>query len=122
MLRLFYKAVALIWIAMGVSWFIKPKFLKKYLGRKSLKKIRKSLFVIALVAGFYLMGVSWEVEGVLSKVIFVLGIIAVFKGVFFLRSKASEKIISFWEEWPDNLLRIWALLFASLGVVLYFFR
>ncbi len=122
MLRLFYKAVALLWIGMGFFWLIKPRSLKKYLSKKSLKKARKLLFVIALISGFYLMGISYKMEGVLFKVIFILGIIAVFKGIFFLRSKASEKITSFWEKWPDNLLRVWALLFASLGVVLFFFR
>jgi len=122
MIEVFYKAVALFWIGLGVFWFIKPGSLKGYIKKKSLKKIRKSLFIIALIAGFYLMGISWKIQGLLSKVIFIAGIIAVFKGVFFLQSKASEKIISFWEKWPDNLLRVWALLFASLGVVLFFFR
>jgi len=55
--------------------------------------MRKWLFLIALVVGSYLIGITFRHEGNLPKIFLIVGIVAIIKAVFFLKAKSSEKLI-----------------------------
>ncbi len=52
----------------------------------------------------------------------VLSIIALIKGLFFLRGKMSDKILEWWSIQPDSVYRIVAAFMFILGCVIQFIQ
>jgi len=116
------KIVGWLWIITGVFFMLKPHILRRRLEKKSAKKIKKYLFAIVMAFSAMLLGVAWKSEGILAKVLFVIGIIGVFKAFFFLKAKASEKLIDWISKQPAEIFRVWAAGQIGIGVVMLFLR
>ena len=112
------KIIGWIWLFWGVIFLIWPKFLMKKLQKQSFKKIKKLLFGIALFLGIILISAAFKSTGAASKVLAVLGIIAIIKAFLFLKSKASEKLTGWFTDKPVSFFRIWAAVHISIALFL----
>ena len=88
------RIIGWIWVLTGVLFLIKPNSLKTKLHKKGVKKVKKILFSVAVVLGVSLIVASFKMQGVFSKIIMVAGIIAIVKGVLFLKAKFAEKLLN----------------------------
>ena len=89
---MFARIFAYCWIVAGSMLFIWPKLFRNRLKRKGLRKLRIIFFFTGLALGAMLISVGLKFHGSLSKAIVIVGVIAIFKGIFLLKSKAAEKI------------------------------
>lgn len=114
------KILGWIWIITGILFFLKPHMLRNRLQKKSIKKIRKYLFATALGLSSMFLGIAWNSKGILAKIVFVFGIIGIFKSLFLLKAKTSEKLIAWFSKQPLEFFRMWAVVQMGFGVVLLF--
>ena len=112
------KVVGWFWVITGVLFLIMPNILKKRLQKKSNKVVRRYLFAMAifLTAGVISMGM--EISGITAKIIMIIALIALIKGVFFVKSKASNGIIEFLKDKPTSVFRIWAGVQVVIGALI----
>ncbi|MFH1359946.1 MAG: hypothetical protein ABIJ41_02795 [Candidatus Omnitrophota bacterium] len=111
------KILGWIWILSGILWLIKPEYLRNRLKKKSYKQVRGWIFVLALAVGVLLMNAAGNLHGVLAKFIFILGLIAVFKGFFFLKAKAAVHIYDWFLKQPMKFFRLWAGIEIVIGAL-----
>ncbi|MFC1704081.1 hypothetical protein ACFL1E_04795 [Candidatus Omnitrophota bacterium] len=112
------RIIAYLWIIFGIWFLLRPESCRNVLKKKSYKKLRKIMFLAAIMLGALLIKVGWGIEGALAKIAVILGILAIIKGLFFLTSKMAEKLLNWWLALPRMYLRLWALAVIAFGVVL----
>lgn len=112
------KIIGWLWIGSGALFLLKPNILKNKLQKKGLKKVKKILFSLAVTAGIFLIIASGKMDGILSKVMAILGIVAILKGIFLLKSKLSEKLLNWAGSQPLLYFRILACLYILIGIVI----
>lgn len=112
------KLIGWLWIAGGVLFLLKPDILKNRLKKKGLRKVKRILFSIATAGGIFLIIASGKMDGVLAKIMAILGIVAIIKGVFLLKSKLSEKLLDWAGKQSLVYFRILSLLYILIGVVI----
>lgn len=95
--------VGWFFICMGTLFAIKPQILQKRLQKKSYKKIRGLLFVLTICAGGLLVSVGLKHQGILPKIIMILGIFGLIKAFWLLKAKTAEKLL----EWSAKLPILW---------------
>ena len=78
------KIIGLVWVIWGIVILIKPEILRKKLQTKGSKKLKKNLFLLTLFLSFTLIIASFKADGLLPKVILVLGILGIFKAFILL--------------------------------------
>lgn len=115
------KILGWFWLIMGIIFLLKPEFLRKRLQKKSLKKLKKIFFSIALLFGGLILATAFRTHGFLSKFLMVLGILSVFKAFFLLKSKIAEKIIEWLANQPITLFRIGASIHILIAVIILAF-
>ncbi|MFH1318366.1 MAG: hypothetical protein ABIH71_05075, partial [Candidatus Omnitrophota bacterium] len=101
-------------IVSGVLFFLNPEKFRKKLQKKSLKQVKRILFFIIILLSGFLISAGWKVEGILSKVIVVLGILGVVKAVFLLKAKAADKILEWWLKQPVIFFKVSAVAYVLL--------
>ncbi|RKY30406.1 MAG: hypothetical protein DRP74_07090 [Candidatus Omnitrophota bacterium] len=116
------KLLGWFWITSGVIFLIKPEMLRKRLQKKSVKKLKKILFAVVLAFSFLLIAASLRSEGILAKVIMLIGIIGIFKGFFLLKAKSSDKIIEWYANQSLIFFRVSACLQVVIGVLILVLR
>lgn len=112
------KIIGWVWVIIGILFLIKPNFLKAKLQKKGIKKIKKLLFGIAIVFGIFLIAASGKIQGFVSIIIMILGIIAIIKGVILLKAKFAEELLDWVSRQPILFFRIIALVYIAIGVVI----
>lgn len=112
------KIIGYIFIILGLFFLIKPAVLKRRLQKKVVKRSRKILFLILLFLGGLFLTAAFKSTGILSKLLIILGIIALIKGLFFLSAKASEKIIGWFSTQPLIIFRFLAITYIILGIIM----
>ena len=112
------KLIGWLWIVGGVLFLLKPDILKNRLKKKGLKKVKRILFSIAITGGIFLIIASGKMDGALSKIMAILGIVVIIKGVFLLKSKLSEKLLGWAGEQPLIYFRIASLVYILIGVII----
>ena len=115
---MFIKIIAWIWIILGVLFLIKPDFLKKRLQKKGAKKLKKTLFVISLALAITLIVVAFKYQGILPKVLVVLGILGIIKAFLFLKAKSAEKLIEWSAKQPLVLFRVGGGIYLVIGLAI----
>ncbi|MFC1667497.1 hypothetical protein ACFL0P_06560 [Candidatus Omnitrophota bacterium] len=119
---MFFKIISLLWIALGIWWIMRPQGLKRRFTKKVKKTRRKILFLIAIIiAGLFLSAAKYA-QGILANVFLIAGILGIIKGLFFLTSKAADKMIDWWAERPLWMWRLWALCFVIIGILFHRIR
>ena len=116
------KILGWFFIGMGMLFILKPQILQNKLRRKSAKVLRKYLFLIAVFFGILLFKAGWGHPGFLPKIIMILGIVAIFKGVFLLKAKASDKILKWYAGRPLIFFRIGAIFYILIGILILTLR
>ncbi len=115
------KIIGVFWIIIGILFILKPQLLQKRLQKKSTKKIRKNLFLLALFLAFTLILASLRSQGLLPKMIMVLGIIGIIKAFLFLNAKAAGKLIAWISQKPVSIFRLGGAAYVLLGVIMWKF-
>jgi len=112
------KLLGWFFIVMGTLFILRPQLLKNRILKKSYRTLRKYLFALSVFLGILLVKVSFEYEGLLSRVILVIGVIAILKGFFIIKSKMADKM----SEWFSNqrliVFRIGAVVHILIGLAL----
>jgi hypothetical protein len=116
--RMLIKLLGWFWIITGILFFLKPEMLRRRLQKKTLKNLKKYLFLIVITLSIFLISAAWRSEGLLSKVVMVLGIIGIFKGFFLLKAKAAEKILGWFIKQPSIFFRFGASLQIIIGIII----
>ena len=112
------KLLGWFWIITGILFFLRPEMLRKRLQKKTLKKLKKYLFLIVIALSLFLIAAAWKSEGLLSKIVMVLGIIGILKGFFLLKAKAAEKILEWFIKQPLIFFRFCAALQVIIGIII----
>lgn len=112
------KIIGWFWILTGTLFLLKPAILKTKLQKKGAKKVKKILFGVAIVLGFSLITASLKMQGMLSKVIMIAGIVAIIKGTLFLKTKLIEKLLSWLSGQPLIIFRVIAAVYIALGTII----
>jgi len=115
------KIIGILWILLGILFILKPQILQKRLQKKSTKKVRKNLFLLALFLAFTLILASLKSQGILPKIIMILGIIGIIKAFTFLNAKAAEKLISWISSKPVSIFRLGGVAYVLLGIIMWKF-
>jgi uncharacterized protein YjeT (DUF2065 family) len=102
------KIIGWFWVSSGVIFLIFPEFFRSLLKLKGYWKIKHWFFGIACLMGFLLIKATWDKPGLAAKVLMICGVIAIFKGVFYLKHKAAERLIEWITNQPQSNLRLWA--------------
>jgi len=114
------KIVGTIWIIMGIIALIWPGYLQKRLGRQSVRKVKKYLFALAVILGVLLIAAAWGHPGWWPKVLVILGIIAIIKGLFFLKGQAAEKMLEWFGRQSLGFFRFAAIVYIILGILIIY--
>jgi len=107
-----------VWVITGILFLMKPQWLRNKLKKKSLKTIRRWTFAIALALGLLLIKATWGMTGWLPTLIFILGLVGIFKAVFFLKSRSAEKVVDWFVRQPVRIFRIFAIGQIIFGAVI----
>ena len=105
-------------IIAGALWLFKPDSLKNRLKRKMSRKLKFVVYIFVIVFGFLIIGSVIGAKGILPKVVGILGLIIVIKGILLFTSKASEKISDWLAAKPLVFFRILAFIVLAMGIML----
>ena len=112
------KILGTIWIVSGLLWLFKPESLRNRLKKRMSRKLRWIIYGFILIFGLLIIGSVLKANGLLPKIVGVIGIIITIKGILLLTSKTSEKIFTWWSERPIVFFRVWALFILVTGLML----
>ena len=112
------KLLGWFWVITGIIFFLRPEMFRRRLQKKTVKKLKRYLFLITITLSICLIAAAWKTEGLLSKIIMVLGIIGIFKAFFLLKAKAAEKILQWFVKQPVVFFRFAACLQIIIGIII----
>jgi len=72
--------------------------------------------------GALLISIGFKFQGLPAKIVMILGMLGVFKAVFLLKGKASERIVRWFAAKPLIYFRIGACFHIAIGVILLTLR
>ncbi len=117
---MFSDILGSILIFLGALFFLYPESLRRRLRRKAAWRLRWYFFVTASSLGILLISAGWRHEGLLPKVVMLIGLVALIKGLLFLNSRAVEQVTAWILERPVWHLRIFAVSQMALGGAMLF--
>ena len=106
----------------GSGFSDEAQMLRNRLQKKGIKKIRKYLFAAALALSSMILSVAWNSEGILAKIVFIFGLVGIFKSMFFLKEKTSEKLVEWLSKQQLKFFTVWAVAQICFGVMLLLLR
>ena len=107
-------------VFLGALFFLYPESLRRRLRWKATWRLRWYFCAAALSLGILLISVGWRHEGLGPKVLVFAGVVALFKGLLFLSSRAVETVTAWLLECPIWHLRIFAVGQIALGGAILF--
>jgi len=113
------KIIGVIWILSGLWWFFKPESLKRRLARKMSRKFRFIIYGFIIAFGLVIIGSVLKAEGIIAKIVGIVGIVITIKAILLLTSKTSGKMIEWLVEKPVKFFRIMAGIMIVFGIMLY---
>ena len=115
---MFSYFVGSLFIMLGILFLLYPESLRKRLRKKAIRKIRRYLFAGAITLGILLVSTGWKYEGFLPKILVLIGIVAILKGVFFLKSSAADKVTEWILRQPVIFFKVFAACQIAFGVLI----
>ena len=112
------KILGFIWIILGILWLIKPETLKNRLKRKITRKMRWTIYGFLIAFGILMVASVIKAPGLLPKIVGIIGLILVIKGILLILSKASEKLWEWWARQPLAVFRLQAICIIAIGIML----
>jgi uncharacterized protein YjeT (DUF2065 family) len=116
------KLLGWLFIIAGILFLLKPQMLRKRFQKKSLKALKKYLFVIVMFLSILFITAALRTSGILSKILLVLGIVGIFKGFFFLKAKIAGRIIEWYGKQSLAFFRFFASLYILSGLIILWLR
>ncbi len=114
------KIAGVFWMLLGILWTARPHMLKGFLGRRMTKKMRRVVFFFLIVFGFSLLGSVLKLHGIIPKIIGIIGLFAMIKGIIILTSRTSEKMFEWWSQRSVAYFRILGAMLIAIGAALIF--
>ena len=115
---MFSYIIGSFFILMGIFSLFYPEFLRSRLRRKAVRKVKRYLFFGAFSLGILLISAGWKQNGILPKIIVLAGIIIILRGMFFLRTKVSDKVAQWILDQPEHFLKTFAVSQIIVGLLL----
>ena len=112
------RILGALWLVVGILWLMRPQALKNRLKRKISRNIRWTVYGSLFAFGVIMIGSLFKTEGLLPKIIVILGIILVVKSVFLFLSKTSDRLWKWWAESPLIVFRLQAAVMIIIGIML----
>ncbi len=110
----------MIWIVVGTFGALKPEGLKNKMRKKIDRKMKRVVYAFIFVFGFSLVASVFKMHGIISKIVAVVGLFVLIKGIMLVTSKTSEKVFTWWAERPLGYFRMLGLILIGTGCVLLF--
>ncbi len=107
---MFSHIVGSVFILLGVLFLLYPEALRK--------RLRRWFLAAALFFGALLVSVGWKQPGLLPKVLVLIGVAAILKGLLLINSKATETITAWVLSRPILHLRIFAVAEIAMGLLI----
>ena len=99
----------------GLGLAVNPEKMRKKLKNRSIRTVKRLFAAMAMAVGGLLISAGWQETGLEQKLLTGGGILALFKGVYFARSKSAELITERIQDIPGIILRLLAVAQISLG-------
>lgn len=115
---MFSGVVGGIFIVVGILSLLYPEALRRRLRRKAVWKLRRYFFAAALFFGVLLISTGWKQPGLLPKMLVLIGVAAVLKGLLLLNARASERITAWVVARPILHLRVFAAAEIAMGLLI----
>ena len=106
------------YIVTGVVFLIQPESMRNKIKKVGMKKLRKYFFALAFIIGSLLIKATWGLEGFLAKLFFVMGVIALIKGIYYLKGRTAEKVLDWWLAKDVSFFRTTAIIQIIVGGLL----
>ena len=115
---MFAKIIGSLFMLLGFLFLVSPERMRTKLRRKGVRKIRRYLFALSVLVGGFLISTAWQYSGILPKVLAALGLIAIFKGFYFLKSKSADVATEWLLVQPALYFRLLALAQIAVGLLI----
>lgn len=112
------KILGIIGISIGLLWLARPEALKNRLKKKMNRRFKFIIYGFIIMFGFLLIGSVIGAPGLIPKIVGIIGMIVVIKGILLISSKASDKMLNWWTNRPLVFFRLWALCIIAIGIML----
>lgn len=106
------------WIILGIWWFFRPAGIRRRFEKKYRKGARGILLAVLLVTAGILFAVGRQLGGFWGILLAVIGVLAVLKGLLFVRGKVSETVLDWWSRQPVWVYRVSAAGLFVLGCLM----
>ncbi|MDP8260452.1 MAG: hypothetical protein P9L96_05600 [Candidatus Gygaella obscura] len=113
---MFANIIGWLLIIWGILFIMKPEFLRKKLQKKSQKTIKKIILGITVSFSVLIIIAAFKTEGMVSKILAVLAIIAVIKAFLMVKSKVSDKLIEWYMKLSVKVLVLGGAMQVLIGV------
>ena len=117
-MRLLLFILSWSWIILGVWWFFRPAGIKRCFEKRYRKSSRWLLLVVLVASAGVLFSAGRQVGGLWGTILAVLSVIAVLKGLLFVRGKISDTVLDWWSAQPTWVYRASAAALFLLGCLL----
>ena len=115
---MFTKIFGILWVLLGVLWSLKPGVLRNRMKNKMSRKMKWVVLGFIVVMGFTLLGSVVKAKVLYFKIIGLIGLIIVMRGIFLVTAKTSGKISGWLEERSLLFFRAWAIFVLGVGIML----
>lgn len=115
------KIAGIFWMAMGIIGFIHPKFIQDLFKKKAKKKNFKLFISFLLFFGSFALSLFFRFEGIMFKILIIIGFVALFKMFLIINSTISNKVNKYLVKINKNYYRIFAIIIIVAGFILFKF-
>jgi hypothetical protein len=116
------KIIGLIWLSTGIMLLVMPGILRWQIRKKSGKVLKRYLFAAVLLTAAFLVALVFRLSGFIPKAIIIIGLFALIKASFSLRSRINKRLFDFLKRQPVMFFRLWALAQALIGLAIVYAR
>jgi len=122
--KLFGKAEIFIII---LGWFLlitgiwmlwRPEKARKSLAGQGFGQAKFYLLLLSLFLGMLLFSFGMKTNGILAKIVMIVGLVALARAYFLFKKKAAQKISAWVEKVPIKFLKIYAVIQTIIGAAM----
>lgn len=114
------KIVGIFFLLLGILFFLKPRLFLRWIQKKAHKRLKLLLFGILFFLGGALLKIGFSFPGWLAKLLILVGLFFLVKGILILKAKASQQILEVSSRIPINVYRASSLFYIILGLYLLY--
>ena len=100
MMGLLLNILSWTWILLGVWWFFRPAGIRRRFEKKYRRYARWALVVVFFAVAGVVFSAGRSIGGFTGKVLIVVAVIALIKGLLFARGKVSDAVLDWWGNQP----------------------